>query len=151
MAVIKGIHVSVQADGEPLEERQDTSIVENDVSEMTRYIEAKSGQPFEIHMLTPQEDQFEGNIIAQDIYVDNKLIETVLHQKGSPLDKEVCKGLTLPGGIRFFRFSDVAIGKCISVSSHRLNCANNRQRSTTRAPERRKTPRSTKMSARSKS
>lgn len=112
MPVIKGIDVRVHADGYPLEEREDTSIEVEDVSKAMRYIPAESGQLFEIHMPTPAADQFEGDILAYDIYADGRLLDTVLAQKGSWLAEEDSKGLLLPDGrIRHFRFSDVAIGK----------------------------------------
>lgn len=62
-------------------------------------------------MACPREDQFEGDVISLDVYIDGKLIEAVLMQKGGHLDEEVCSGLSLPHGIRHFRFPEMIVGK----------------------------------------
>lgn len=112
MPITKGLDVSIHADGKPLEEREDTSIEEDDVSKITRYIEAKSGQLFVIKFDLPPEDQFEGDVICCDIYVDGKLLDSLLLQKGSPLPVEQSNGLLMPDGtVRLFQFAEVTIGK----------------------------------------
>jgi hypothetical protein len=111
MAIIKHLQVSVHTDGEPLEERRDSTVEEVDDSHITVYIEAKSGQTFAVHMATPTDYRFDGDLLAYDVYVDGKLVDTPLVQKSCPTD-EVSEGLLMSNGtIRKFQFSDLATGE----------------------------------------
>ena len=84
--VVPGVEVAITVRGNDLKEYRDNELDE-EVSTTTRYVEAASGQTFEVRLKVKPNFRFLGDTLAFEILVDGNWMETPL------IDKQQCGGL----------------------------------------------------------
>ncbi|KAF2480192.1 hypothetical protein BDY17DRAFT_33815 [Neohortaea acidophila] len=97
---IPGVDVAIVVNGKPLQEHKDSILVEEERT-VTRYIEAVSGQSFEVRMTTNRQTRFKGDSLAFTIFMDGKEAESAL------MSKEACRSRR---AVRTMKGAEIATG-----------------------------------------
>lgn len=114
MAITKGIptiKVVIHADGAPLQEHEDEDEVVANDGEVTRYIEATTGQTFSININVGAGTQFVGDSFAFHVCVDGHMVDSTITRRTG----EVHTGSTVTsqgrylaaGTVQKYRFADL--------------------------------------------
>jgi hypothetical protein len=103
--ILPGVKVEVTVKGGALKEYEDPDIEEEERT-VTRYIEAVSGQVFEISAIVLPNFKFKGNRISFQYFVDSTRIENISIKKNERDRNAISEGCDPGDGqIRKYRFA----------------------------------------------
>lgn len=109
--VLPAVQVEMTVDDVALKEYKDPDLEEKDERTTTQYVEAASGQVFEVRCMVAANFKYEGNCFHIIIYADGTRIDGWFMEKGYGAQTVVSKGYNPgDGAIRKYRFADLDIG-----------------------------------------
>jgi hypothetical protein len=128
MAILDGfahVEVTIEVDGEPLHEHQESDIIVEPPHRTLRYIEAKNDEAFEIVLTVKKGTRFIGDCIAFDMHVDGEHIGGPIIWKGDCDEDDISvveDGRPGPrNSVQKFRFSGLEIGMLFSLLEHQAS------------------------------
>ena len=114
MAITTGIptiKVAIHADGAPLQEHEDEDEVAANDSEVTRYIEATTGQTFSININVGAGTEFVGDSFAFHVCVDGHMVDNTITRRTGEThtgSQVTSQGRYLAAGrVQKYRFADL--------------------------------------------
>ena len=109
--IMPGVKVEVFVNGQALTEHTDKDL-DNDERTITRYIEAISGEEFEIRVELDEEFKFKGNCLSWDVFADGQLLTEHTVRAASKKRCGISDSINDGDGTkRAFRFASLETGK----------------------------------------
>lgn len=113
---LPGVEVSIIQNGEPMLEREDDTIAEEEYT-TTRYIEAESEQEFGVRLQVAKKSRYEGDALSCEIFIDGNRLRSPIIRANRFRDKDFVKDIVNVeagnGLTRNFRFAGLETGQLL--------------------------------------